>query len=260
MKGITFGVCTKIENAQLVHAAGFDFIECTIISLRPEESDYAVRDTLARFRESPVRPQAFNVLLPGDLNIVGDDVDGDRLRRYLSNALERVKEVGGETVVFGSGKARMVPQRFAREKAEEQLAAFLDLIADFADPLEITIAIEPLNTTECNIINSVPEAARLAGQVNRKSIGVLADFYHMYKENEPLEHIVEHKELLRHVHVSDDRYAPGMGSYPYDSLADCIRRAGYNGRISIECLWNDFGAEAAAGLSFLKRWRDGDGA
>jgi sugar phosphate isomerase/epimerase len=248
-----FGVCTKIENAPIVHAAGFDFIECTVVSLQGEQSDEAVRDIMARYLESPLPVEAFNVLLPGELKIVGDSVDEARVRNYLEKALERVKRVGGETVVFGSGKARMVPDGFPRARAEEQIVQFLHWIADVADSLQLTIAIEPLNTSECNIINSVPEAAGFAKQVNRQSIRVLADFYHMYKENEPLEHMVAHRELLQHVHVSDSRHAPGMGSCPYADFADCIQRANYDGRISIECLWNDFQAETAAARRYLSQ-------
>lgn len=248
-----FGVCTKIENAPIVHAAGFDFIECTVVSLQPEESDAAVRDNIARFHESEVPVEAFNVLLPGDLKVVGEHVDYDRVRRYLAKALERVKAVGGETIVFGSGKARMVPDGFSRPRAEEQIVRFLNLLADEADPLGVTIVIEPLNMTECNIITSVPEAAEYARQVNRKSIRVLADTYHMVKDNEPLENIVSSKELLRHVHVSDNsRVGFGNGDFPHETFVDCIRRANYDGRVSIESTLKDFAAESAAGLSYLR--------
>lgn len=248
-----FGVCTQIEQAHTVYAAGYDFIECMVVSLKAEESDAAVRDLMSQFRESPVPVEAFNVLLPGDMKIVGDHVDENRIQRYLSKALERVKMVGGETVVFGSGKARMLPDSFPRAKGEEQIIRFLERLADIADPLDITIAIEPLNTTECNIINSVPEAAQFAQQLNRKSIRVLADFYHMHKEDEPLEHMVAHQDFLHHVHISDSRYAPGMGDYPYDSFVDCIRRANYDGRISIECLWKNFEEDIAIAKTFVEQ-------
>lgn len=248
-----FGVCAGIEKAPVVYAAGYDFIECTVVSLQPEESDEAVRDRLARFLESPLRVSAFNVMLPRELKVVGEQVEADRVRRYLAKALERVKRVGGETIVFGSGGARMVPEGFSRARAEEQIVQYLDWAADVAEPLGITIAIEPLNTTECNIITSVPEAAFYARQVNRRSIRVLADFYHMQKEQEPLENMVEHKDLLRHVHVSDSRRAPGMGDYPYDRFVDCIRRAGYDGPISIECQWENLEREAIAAKEFLTR-------
>ncbi|MDF2721209.1 MAG: sugar phosphate isomerase/epimerase [Paenibacillus sp.] len=249
-----FGVCAKIENAGAVSAAGFDFIECTVVSLKPEESDEAVRDTLALYRESAVPAEAFNVFLPGDLKVVGEQVDYDRIRRYVSKALERVKTVGGETIVFGSGKARMVPEGFSRQAAEEQIVRFLDLVADAADPLDITIVIEPLNLKECNILTSVPEAAQYAKQVNRKSIRVLADTYHMAKDGEPFENMVTHKDMLRHVHVANDsRIGFGSDDFQTAKFVDCIRRAGYDGRLSIECSWKDFSADAGSGLAFFNQ-------
>jgi sugar phosphate isomerase/epimerase len=248
-----FGVCATIDKAGIVKQAGFDFIECTVVSLQPEQSDSEVRDVLEQYRESPLPIESFNILLPRDLKIVGDSVDGDRVRRYLEKALERVKAVGADTIVFGSGGSRTLPEGFPRANGEEQIVQFLDTLADLADPAGITIVIEPLNTTESNIINSVPEAVHYAEKVNRKSIRVLADFYHMYKENEPLENIVRHKDWIRHIHVSDSRYAPGMGDYPYPAFLDCIRRAEYDGRISIECLWNDFEAETSLAGKYLHR-------
>lgn len=248
-----FGVCASIDKAGIVKNAGFDFIECTVVSLQPEQSDSEAQAILEQYRESPLPIESFNILLPRDLKIVGDNVDSDRVRRYLEKALERVKAIGAETIVFGSGGSRTLPEGFSRARGEEQILQFLDTLADIADPTGITIVIEPLNTTESNIINSVPEAVSFAEKVNRKSIRVLADFYHMYKENEPLENIVRHNDWIRHIHVSDSRYAPGMGDYPYSTFLDCVNRAEYNGRISIECLWNDFEAETKLSNQYLHR-------
>ncbi len=86
-----FGVCTSIEQAHIVHEAGFDFVECTVVSLKPEQSDAEFQETLDRFLDSPVPVEAFNILLPRELKIVGPSVDTDRIRRYLEKALERVK-------------------------------------------------------------------------------------------------------------------------------------------------------------------------
>lgn len=248
-----YGVCASIDQAGIVKKAGFDFIECTVVSLKPEEGDKAVRDLLDEYRESPIPVEAFNILLPRDLKIVGENVDYDRVKRYLEKALERVKTIGGKTVIFGSGGSRTLPEEFSRAKGEEQILHFLDITADFADPLGITLVIEPLNTTESNIINSVPEAVDFARKANRKSIRVLADFYHMYKENESLENIVLYQEWIKHIHVSDSRYAPGMGDYPYATFVDCVNRAQYDGRISIECLWNDFEQETEPSRKYLHR-------
>ena len=122
---------------------------------------------------------------------------------------------GARLVVFGSGTARAIPDGFPREQATEQLVTFLRLVAQVATANEIIIAIEPLNRKESNVINSVADGVALAAQVNRAPIRVLADFYHMDEENEPLAHISQYKNWLAHIHVADTgRLAPGTGRLP----------------------------------------------
>ncbi|MEH7413804.1 sugar phosphate isomerase/epimerase family protein [Neobacillus drentensis] len=248
------GCCAGIEKAPVLYQAGYDFIECTVVSLLPEASEEEFTPILRKYQESPIPVQSFNILLPGDLKIVGEQVDKERIKRYLSTALKRVKQIGADTIVFGSGGARTLPNGFSRKKGEEQIVEFLHMTADIADPLGLTIVIEPLNKKESNIINSVPEAVAFAKLVNRKSIKTLADFYHMDEEKEPLTHIYENKDFVKHIHVADTgRISPGMGSYPYPEFLNQIRRSQYNGRMAIECNWNDFETEAKQALIFLKK-------
>lgn len=248
-----FGVCIDIDQADHAYKAGFEYLECTIASLKPEENDQSFKETLIKYQNSPLPVEAFNILLPGDLKVVGDKVDYARIHRFLEKALERVKKIGGETIVFGSGKARTLPEGCSREKGVEQILQFLHIIADYAEPLDITIVIEPLYQTASNTINSLPEAVGMAQMVNRKSIQVLADFFHMVEENDSLDNIVGYREYIRHIHTSDNYKPPGGGQYPYPMFVDCISRAGYEGRISIECVWNDFANEAAASLNFVRK-------
>lgn len=247
------GVCAGIEQADIAYKAGFDYLECTVESLKPEESDQAFQETFKRFQESPIPVEAFNILLPGDLKIVGESVDYERVHRYLEKALERVKKIGGETVVFGSGKARRLPDGFSQNKGNEQILQFLHIIADYADPLDITIVIEPLYQTASNTMNTIPEAVEMAQKANRKSIKILADFFHMVEENDPLENIVKYKDYIRHIHTSDNYKPPGKGKYPYPKFVDCIRKADYEGRISIECVWDDFAGEVFESRKFVQK-------
>ncbi|KSU80371.1 Sugar phosphate isomerase/epimerase [Fictibacillus enclensis] len=245
------GCCTIIENSAIAKKAGFDFLECTVVSLVPENDD-DFPGILERYQESGLPVEACNIFLPGSLKITGEHVNISSVESYVEKALLRVKQIGADTVVFGSGGARSLPEGFSRKKGEEQIIQFLDLVANYSDPLGITVVIEPLNQKESNIINSVPEAVRIAKKVNRPSIQVLADFYHMDEENEPLGHLVSEKDYIRHIHVADTgRRAPGTGTYPYDRFVSCLSEAGYNGRISIECQWQDFEAEAGAARQFL---------
>jgi len=249
-----FGCCCSIEQAEIAHAAGFDYVECTVVSLLPEANEAMFAPVLEKYRATPLPVRACNVFLPGDLKVVGPAVDRLRVESYVRTALRRVRLIGADVVVFGSGKARLVPDDFARSDAETQLVNFLHFVADVATTHGITVVIEPLNRKESNILNSVAEAVALARRVNRPSIRVLADFYHMDEEQEPLRHLVDYKDWLAHIHVADsERRAPGTGAYPYPEFVDLLRQANYDGMVSIECRWDDFAAEAEPARRFLQQ-------
>jgi len=249
-----FGCCCPIESAGIAHAAGFDYIECTVVSLLPEATEAIFLPILEKYQASPIPVRACNVFLPGDLNVVGPKLDQDRITNYVKTAMRRVMLIGAKVVVFGSGKARMVPEGFDRATAETQIVDFLRLVADEAAQHDLTVVIEPLNRRESNILNSVPEGDAMAARVNRPTIRNLADFYHMDEEHEPLNNIVACKDRLAHIHVADtDRRAPGTGSYPYDEFVAQLRVANYDGMVSIECRWEDFAAEAAPACAYLRQ-------
>lgn len=250
---LKIGCCAPIEQAAAVHAAGFDYIECMVTALDPEGSEEAFVEKLNSYEQSPLPIEACNVFLPGDLKIVGPTVDEDRVKKYLENAIQRVHRIGAEVIVFGSGGARMVPEDFDRKRAQEQITQFLHWAADVAEPLGVTIVIEPLNQTECNIINSVAEGVEFVDAVNRSGVQVLADLYHIEMDQEPLENVSAAGLALRHVHVADTgRLAPGTGQYPYPAFAEELRQINYDGRVSVECRWQDFAAEAPKAVSFLR--------
>lgn len=247
-----FGCCCSIEQAEVAHAAGFDYIECTVVSLLPEATEPMFAPVLEKYQAAPVPVAACNVFLPGDLKVVGPDVEWPRVEHYVRTALRRVRLVGANLVVFGSGKARMVPEDFARADAEAQLVDFLQLVGDVAQAHAMTVVIEPLNRKESNILNSVAEGVALAERVNRPAIRVLADFYHMDEEQEDLRALLDYKDWLAHIHVADTgRRAPGTGSYPYAQFVELLDQAGYDGMVSIECRWEEFAAEAGPACRFL---------
>ena len=249
-----FGCCASIDKAEAAYRAGFDYLEAGVTSLIPDEDDTAFAPVLEKYKASPIPVDAFNLFLPRDLKIVGPEIDQPRLERYVSRALTRIQAIGATIAVIGSGGSRNIPEGFSRDDATNQIVQFLQLVADAADPSDVTIAIEPLNRRESNIINSVAEGVAIARQVNRPSIRVLADFYHMDEDGEALNTLTTHQDWLAHIHVADsNRLAPGTGTYPYTEFVDLLWQANYDGMVSVECRWNDFEAEAPASVEFLRR-------
>ncbi|MBV7328017.1 sugar phosphate isomerase/epimerase [Chloroflexi bacterium TSY] len=249
-----FGCCTSIDNAAIVHESGFDYIECTVVSMLGEEDEATFAPVLAQHRSSAIPTSAFNVFLPRTIPVVGPEVDQDRVKRYVDVSLRRARSAGAKTVVFGSGGSRSIPEGFSRADATEQIVDFLKMVGPVAAKNEITIAIEPLNKRESNIINSVTEGVEFAEKADHPAIRVLADFYHMDEDNEPLDNILKCKDWLAHIHVADtDRGAPGTGSYPYAEFVSLLQQAGYDGMVSIECRWDDFATQLGPSGEFLRK-------
>lgn len=253
-----FGICTGPENRDVLAEAGYDYIEPAVAgALRPEQPEEDVMPPLrAAFAASLLKPEAYNVLLPGDLKVVGPEVDAGRQERYLEAAFARAASLGGQIAVFGSGAARGIPEGWPIKEAQRQVHEFLGRGGVAAARHGITIAIEPLNLSECNFINSVAEAVALARAVNHPAVAVLSDLYHVDHDGQSYEETREAASLLRHVHVAGavGRRAPVAADYEFlrDYLA-VVKASGYDERISIEGSWDDLARQAPEALDVVRR-------
>ena len=248
-----FGVCGGINQAATLASAGYDYIELSVAGdLIPDEGEAAWAEKRALIEALPLPARAFNSFVRTG-KIVGPDADPARLERYVHTALARAAQVGGKIIVFGSGGARNVPEGVRREDARAQLLQFLGWCADAHEKTGVVVVIEPLNTGESNILNTVAEGAEYARAVGRAGVRNLADTYHMEKDGEPLDAIVRDADILAHTHTADTgRFAPGTGTYDHAAMFRAFRQAGYDARLSIECSWRDFQSEAPAALSHLR--------
>src|SRR5690242_1304573 len=127
-----FGVCTSVDNAAVVKAAGFDYVEENVQNLLQGLTPDAEWTGAARAAASPLPVPAANVYLPGKLKITGPQVDMDALRSYVRTVFERAKKVGIRTIVFGSAGARNLPDGFDRNTAEQQILEFIRMFAPIA--------------------------------------------------------------------------------------------------------------------------------
>jgi sugar phosphate isomerase/epimerase len=248
------GWCGPIENAAVIEEAGFDFIELPLapFGLEDQNSLAAAKKAIG---VSPLPIWAFNLFLPRDMRVVGADVEPDRVKSYLGRAAELLAQAKSKIAVFGSGRARNIPEGFDRDKAEAQFIDALYWCAEALKGSETTLVIEPLNRKESNIVNSIAEGVRFARAVNRREIRVLADIYHMDEENEPLSEVATHIEWLSHIHLADTgRFSPGTGSYDYDTFFRYLKTGNYRGMLSAECTVKNLEADMRQSLAFLRHY------
>ena len=90
------GCCCPIERVEDARDAGFDYVECTVVSLRPEEDSAEAEEILTVYSSAVLPVRAFNVFLPGDLKIAGPKVDQKRMQRYLESALARIQRTDAQ--------------------------------------------------------------------------------------------------------------------------------------------------------------------
>ena len=101
------------------------------------------------------------------------------------------------------------------------------------------VAIEPLNYSECNIVNTVADSMRVVKAVNKPNVFTLIDFYHVRYNGEDIESFVDYKGYIKHVHVASfnnhRRYPRPFDGEDFRGFFDVLRRADYKeSNVSIE--------------------------
>lgn len=249
------GVCTNIANHAVLFAAGYAYIESDVRGfLAPSEDEKVFLANLALLKDSKLPVEACNSFLPGNLKCVGPAPLHEEILKYSETAFKRARMAGVKTIVFGSGNARAIPEGFSREEARKQFIGLCSKMASIAGRYGIVISLEPLNTKECNFVNSVAEGGEIVKEVNHRNFRLLADIYHMLMDNETPHNIRKYGHLLAHTHIAEKegRSAPGVGNEDFTDYLKALKDVNYKGRLSIECRWQDISQQAGSALQVLK--------
>ena len=261
------GLCAAIGQLGGVDLRSLDYLEPPVgATLVPGAGGAAFAEQAAALARLGIKAEVANFFLPGELKTTGPAVDQPRLDRYVRTAFERAARLGIGVIVFGSGASRKVPEGFAQTLALEQLADHLRRWAPWAQQAGIRLAVEALNRRECNIINSLDEAAELIRRADLPAganggrrtdglpvVGIVVDTYHMAIEGESPSVIARHADLILHAHCADQvgRVPLGLGPSDHRPYFAALRSAGYDGRVSIEANWQDLGTQLQPAVTAL---------
>lgn len=253
------GCCTSLfQDAILtLPQLGADYAEIGLSELS-QHSEKEVSHRAELLARAGVRCLAGNVLFPGGLPLTGPHTDLPAISEYLKATLAKAAILGIQTVVFGSGGPRRVPEGFSREAAWEQLRRLCaQLLSPALQQYNITCCIEPLNRKECNILNTSEECARLVREVDRANICLLVDLYHFDLEKEPLSALEGYGEILAHAHIAsakNNRALPQKGDgEPYAAFFQALRDIDYAGALSLEgTVTGDFETCVAESIAYLR--------
>ena len=157
-------------------------------------------------------------------------------------------------IVFGSGGSRSIPEGFSKDSAFIQFIRLCKDLGPIAAKYQVILVIEPLNTSEVNFINSVAEGAKIVEATNHPNIKLLADIYHMLRENESPDEIIKYGHLIKHAHVAENngRAVPGTHNENLSSYYKAFKKIGYKGKISIEGRWENMELQGRKSIEVMR--------
>ena len=256
-----FSSTEPLQNAEKIIASGFDFIEPGL-GKAAEMPEDAFQLAAERIKNAGIRVQSMNWFLPPTLKVTGPEVSDDKSHDFLSLALNRAEQLGAKAIVFGSPGSRSVPEGFSESRAREQMIHFCRLCSDLIKEHSwgMKIAVEHVNHTETNFLNTFAQALDLVEEVNRKEIGLAADFYHFVIENEATDVMKQAGELICAVQLANPKgrcfpraedEIPGMGLF-FEHLTEI----GYEGGISVEAtVGKDLTEECREAVEYFSHYK-----
>lgn len=237
------------QSALVSHAArmGFDVLEIAV----EDAGRFPGGELESALRDTSLRP-----LVCGAFGPTRDLTHEDpKFRReslaYIADVLGLCERWGAKVfagpMYSAVGKHRRVPPEQRRREwdlAVEGLRTAGAMAADHG----VTLAIEPLNRFETDLVNTAAQAVRLVDEIDHPNVKIHLDTFHMaIEEHSMFAAITCAGNRLAHFHACEnDRGTPGSGLVPWGQVAQGLRAVGYGGDLVIESFTPECQAIAAA--------------
>jgi D-psicose/D-tagatose/L-ribulose 3-epimerase len=158
---------------------------------------------------------------------------------YIKRLLEICEQLGVTTLVgpaYSSvGKRRKIPDEQRRREWDLAVAG-LTTAGKMAADHGVTMALEPLNRFETDLVNTSAQVKQMVREINLPSVKIHLDTFHMNIEEKNIyDAIVLAGEDLVYVDASEsDRGTPGKGQVHWQEVANALKAINYPGDCIIE--------------------------
>jgi sugar phosphate isomerase/epimerase len=176
-----------------------------------------------------------------------------RLRKksweHIRNLIDLCADLGPDGImVFGSPAQRASTGGSTRAEATLRYVDGLASVAPHALDRGVTILVEALPRGQCDVVQTLEEAAGIVSELASPAIRTMFDTHNAVDEVEAHATLVDrYFDVIRHVHVNEmDGGYPGTGNYDFRPLLDMLRRRNYPGWVSLEAFDFKPGAEKIA--------------
>lgn len=173
---------------------------------------------------------------------------------HIRHLVDLCADLGPDGVlVFGSPKQRGTTGGLTREQATRNFVEGLACVAPHAEQRGVTILAEALPIGQCDVVQSLEEAADVVREIGSPAVRTMFDVHNAVDEVAPHTELVDNYfDVIRHVHVNEldgSHCGSATGGYYFPPLFATLRRRGYSGWISLEAFDFTVGAEVLANES-----------
>ena len=212
--------------------------------------------------------------MPERYNIISPDAGVRRAGIEFSKRLIDLSNEAGAKVFGGMiycGWGYLTGRMRTEEEWKWGVEGYREIAGYAQQASELILGIEPVNRFESHFINTAADAVKFIREVGAPNVKVHLDTFHMIREeNDFTECVLETGGDLGYVHACENqRGIPGSGLIPWVPFFRALRRAGYDGCVTIEsfdpqmesiaklcCIWRKLADSpeqlASEGLKFLK--------
>jgi sugar phosphate isomerase/epimerase len=189
------------------------------------------------------------------LGLVFTDPDNEnrqRVKSVFTNIIDLAEQFGQ---IVNIGRVRGSIGKVPKEQAESLFIDMARRLCDYAAKKSVTMVLEPVNRYEIDFINSVGQGVELMKKVDRPNMKLMPDVFHMNIEDRTIgDELAENIDYIRYIHLADsNRLAPGQGHTDFNDIFDNLKKAKYDGWVSVEILPKpDPDTAAAQAVKFLR--------
>jgi sugar phosphate isomerase/epimerase len=250
------GIVAPIEQDSLIYKSGFRMLgESVGKMLSPSLAEEQFQLNLARIKKARCKVFLCNIFFSGGIKIAGPGVNENRVLAYADTVLSRAKQAGIPFIILGSGGARRIPEGYDVQKAQADFVLLCRKLAVVASRYKIMIALESLEIGETNFLITLRSAAEVVRAVNHPNFKLNADIFHMMREGESPESIVDAGDVLVYCEIAEKqkRSLPGVQGDDFKPYLRALRKANYRGHIFIEGNTSDPGRDIPLSFKYLTR-------
>ena len=219
---------------------GYDFVELLV----PEPGELDTRETAKALADA-----GLGVVLAARVNLQRNLSSAETANwqggvDYLRYAVETAVDLGA-TIVGGplTGNPLVFAGRAPAPVSEEERLARkarcvegLKAAGAHAAGTGVTLAVEPLNRFESDVLCTTQQAIELLDAVDQPSVQLMLDTFHMAMEEASIAEAIRlGGARIRHFQANENhRGFPGTGSVDWVSVFRALHEVGYRGPISLE--------------------------